>query len=182
VLLYMAFAIIGGIMWFLLATSGFSLTNQVLAQKSDAPTKIEPAKREPIEGSELIRLILSPRAAERLGIQTVPIGEEEVALERAALALADPASPTDPGSLMPATSAEGSSGTMQKVVPYSALLYDTHGNTWVYTSPKPLTFVRHQVEVDYIEGDVAVLSDGPATGISVVSIGAVELYGTEFGN
>jgi len=71
-------------------------------------------------------------------------------------------------------------GTKRKVVPYSALIYDPHGDTWVYTSPTPRTFVRHEVEVDYIEGDVAVLDEGPPAGTVVATVGVAELYGTEF--
>jgi hypothetical protein len=64
-------------------------------------------------------------------------------------------------------------------VPYSALIYDTQGETWVYTSPAPRTFVRHKVDVDDIEGDVAVLDEGPPIGTVVVSVGVAELYGAE---
>ena len=69
----------------------------------------------------------------------------------------------------------------KKVVPYSALIYDPHGLTWVYTSPKPRTFVRHQVKVDRIEGELVFLSDGPPAGTVVASVGVAELYGTEYG-
>jgi len=72
-------------------------------------------------------------------------------------------------------------GKKRKVVPYSAVLYDVHGNTWVYTNPEPLVFVRHKVDVDYIEGDVAVLEDGPPSGTKVVTVGAALLLGTELG-
>jgi hypothetical protein len=68
-----------------------------------------------------------------------------------------------------------------KIVPYAALLYDAQGGTFVYVSPTPLTFVRAPVSVDYIEGARAVLSDGPADGSAVVTIGAAELLGAEFG-
>jgi hypothetical protein len=64
-------------------------------------------------------------------------------------------------------------------VPYPALIYDPEGATYVFTSPKPLSFVREQVEVDRIEGDVAFLSDGPPVGTRVVTAGALEAYGTE---
>lgn len=67
-----------------------------------------------------------------------------------------------------------------KVVPYSSLVYDPHGRTWIYTSPKPRTFVRYSVDVDYIEGDLVFLNDGPAAGTIVASVGVAELYGTEF--
>jgi hypothetical protein len=70
------------------------------------------------------------------------------------------------------------------VVPYSAVLYAPDGSTWVFTVPKPLTYVRQRVTVQVVqgaEGDQAVLSDGPPVGTTVVSTGVVELYGTELG-
>ncbi len=72
-------------------------------------------------------------------------------------------------------------GKPQKIVPYSSVLYDVRGNTWVYINPKPLVFVRHAITVDFIEGDNAVLTDGPAIGTLVVSVGAPELFGAETG-
>lgn len=68
----------------------------------------------------------------------------------------------------------------KKVVPYSSLIYDVNGQTWVYTSPQPRTFVRSKVDVDYIKGDMAFLNDGPPTGTLVASVAVAELYGTEF--
>jgi hypothetical protein len=73
------------------------------------------------------------------------------------------------------------SRTKGKVVPYSALIYDKYGQTWVYTSPNPRTFVRHKVEVDYIQGNIAVLKDGPPAGTVIASVGAAELYGADAG-
>lgn len=71
-------------------------------------------------------------------------------------------------------------GKKRKVVPYSALIYDPNGDTWVYTSPTPRTFVRQEVEVDYIEGHMAVLDEGPPTGTVIAVVGVAELYGAEF--
>ena len=71
--------------------------------------------------------------------------------------------------------------TRRKVVPWSSVLYDLHGNTWLYTSPEPLSFVRHSIIVDYVDGELAVLSHGPPAGTAVVTTGATELFGTEFG-
>jgi hypothetical protein len=67
-----------------------------------------------------------------------------------------------------------------KSIPYSALLYDDQGRTWVYVSQKPLVFVRAPVEVVSINGPRVVLSSGPAVGTRVATVGAAELYGTEF--
>jgi hypothetical protein len=65
------------------------------------------------------------------------------------------------------------------VVPYAALLYDPEGKTYVYTSPKPLQFVRREVDVSRVEGDRVLLSEGPLAGTEIVTVGAAEVYGTE---
>jgi hypothetical protein len=67
----------------------------------------------------------------------------------------------------------------RNVVPYAALLYDPEGKTYVYTSPKPLEYLREEVKVDRIEGDRVLLSRGPPAGTRVVTVGAAEVYGTE---
>lgn len=69
----------------------------------------------------------------------------------------------------------------QKVVPYSSLIYDPQGQTWVYVSPAPRTFMRHKVEVDRIVGDMIYLNDGPPAGTVIASVAVAELYGTESG-
>lgn len=68
----------------------------------------------------------------------------------------------------------------KKIIPYSSLIYDPKGQTWVYTSPQPRTFVRKQVKVDRIDGDMVLLADGPPAGTVVASVAVAELYGTEF--
>jgi hypothetical protein len=72
----------------------------------------------------------------------------------------------------------GGSGGLQ--VPYAALIYDSAGRTWVYTNPEPRVFVRAEVVVDRIAGDVVRLSKGPAAGTAVATVGAAELFGAEF--
>ena len=67
----------------------------------------------------------------------------------------------------------------RKVVPYSALYYAANGATWVYVNTAPLTYERTRVVVERIDGDLAVLSDGPPVDTPVVTIGAALLYGTE---
>ena len=68
-----------------------------------------------------------------------------------------------------------------KTVPYAAVIYDTEGNTWVYTNPAPLTFVRAPIVVDRIDGDQAILSQDIDSGTMVVTLGVSELYGAETG-
>jgi len=108
-----------------------------------------PAKVEHLKGAEPTRVTLTEEAAKRLDIQTAAIRDMEIA------------------------------GAQRKVIPYAAVLYDTQGNTWTYSNPEPLVFVRHKITVDRIEGEMAVLADGPAAGTAVVTVGAQELYGSE---
>jgi hypothetical protein len=44
-----------------------------------------------------------------------------------------------------------------------------------------LSYVRRSIAIDHVEGDRAVLRDGPAPGTSVVTVGAPELLGIEYG-
>jgi hypothetical protein len=67
------------------------------------------------------------------------------------------------------------------VIPYAAVLYDPDGATWTYTSPSPLVFVRADITVKNIDGERAILTKGPAPGTAVVTIGATELWGEEYG-
>jgi RND family efflux transporter MFP subunit len=68
------------------------------------------------------------------------------------------------------------------VVPWSAVVYDVHGGAWVYESVAPRVFSRRRVEVRRVEGELAVLSSGPAVGAAVVVQGTAELFGTELGS
>jgi hypothetical protein len=105
--------------------------------------KVAPSSLEPIEGTDLSRVILTEKAAERIGVETVPV--------------------------------DG------RVVPYSAVIYDTEGNTWIYTNPAPLTFVRASIVIDRIEGEKAFLSKGLESDAPIVTVGVIELYGAETG-
>jgi hypothetical protein len=67
----------------------------------------------------------------------------------------------------------------REVIPYASLIYDAEGRTYVYTSPRPLTFLREEVRVDRIEDGRVYLREGPAPGMQVVTVGAAEVYGTE---
>jgi hypothetical protein len=70
--------------------------------------------------------------------------------------------------------------TQKLTVSYWAILYDAAGKTWVYTNPEPLVYVRQAITVERINGDVALLTDGPPPGTTVVTTGAEELFGAEF--
>jgi len=72
-------------------------------------------------------------------------------------------------------------GGQRKMIPYSAVIYDLQGKTWAYTSPEPLTFLRQPVTVLDIEGDTAILADGPPAGTQVATVGVAELYGADTG-
>lgn len=74
-----------------------------------------------------------------------------------------------------------SDGAGQLSAPYASIVYDISGGTWVYTVPKPLTYVRQSVVVQSIKGDKALLKEGPAPGVAIVTVGVAELYGTEKG-
>jgi hypothetical protein len=65
------------------------------------------------------------------------------------------------------------------VVPYASILYEANGNTWVYVNVSPLVYVRQAIVIDSINGDEAILSKGPDSGSTVVTVGAAELYGSE---
>lgn len=65
-------------------------------------------------------------------------------------------------------------------IPFSAVFYDPTGTAWVYVSESSDTYRRARVDVLRREGDVAVLARGPEIGTRVVSVGAAELYGSEF--
>ena len=68
------------------------------------------------------------------------------------------------------------------VVPHSAVVHDFNGGAWVYEQTAPLTYVRRRVFVERVSGQDAILANGPAVGVKVVTAGAAELFGTEFGS
>jgi hypothetical protein len=108
---------------------------------------------------------LSRQALDRIGIRTTRVREA--------------------GTATPSPGARSAGGTpARKLVPYSAVLYDPKGGTWVYTVPQPLTYIRQKVVVATVRGaggTEAVLSEGPPAGTTIVSTGVIELYGAELG-
>ncbi|MBG8556035.1 efflux RND transporter periplasmic adaptor subunit [Hymenobacter guriensis] len=71
--------------------------------------------------------------------------------------------------------------TRALTIPAAALLYDASGGQWVYVRTKPLQYTRQRVEVQRTVGDQVVISRGVPAGAEVVTDGAAELFGTEFG-
>lgn len=111
----------------------------------------QPAVLEPTGTSGVSRVVLSQSAAKRLNIQTAPV--TTVHLNRRS----------------------------RTAIPYTAILYDTNGDAWTYTSPEPLVFVREDVEVTRVKEGEAILARGPPVGTAVVTVGEVELWGVEYG-
>jgi hypothetical protein len=109
------------------------------------------ATLKPIGKTGRNRVILSASAARRLGVETAPVSARLV------------------------------NGERRVVIPYSAVLYQTNGNAWTYISPKHLVFVRHDIVVDAVRGNLAILSVGPRLGTEVVTVGAPEIWGIEYG-
>jgi RND family efflux transporter MFP subunit len=68
------------------------------------------------------------------------------------------------------------------VVPLASLVRDIHGNAWVYTKTGDHAFSRRLLMVDRVVGDLAVVAGGKIKpGDKVVTTGAAELFGAEFG-
>jgi len=131
-----------------------------LSACSESTTDVTQGESARIERSDAggpARVILTARAADRLGIETAPVRTAGASQS----AVAEPA------------------GGRLLAVPYSAVLYDEIGDTWVYTMPEPLVFVREALSVAQMQGDSAVFSEGPPVGTLVVTVGAAELLGAE---
>ena len=118
------------------------------AAAEGSATESEPARLEPIEGSDISRVILTEQAFKRLEMQPAAVDVD---------------------------------ARNRLVIPYAAVYYGPTGETWTYTNPEPLTFVRHPISIVRFDGDLALLSDGPPPGTAVVTVGAAELYGVETG-
>jgi hypothetical protein len=130
----------------------------VAGSNAQAGTREAPVRVVPIQGTDLNTVILTADAARRLGIATEPVQ-----------ALPPTAASPDPA-------AAGMTS-----MPTSALVYDKNGATWAYATTAPLTYVRQAVTVARIDGGVVVMQSGPPAGTPVVTVGAAELLGAEYG-
>ncbi|PJG45706.1 membrane fusion protein MtrC [Sphingobium sp. LB126] len=66
-------------------------------------------------------------------------------------------------------------------VPSAAILRDIYGGEWVYQKTAANTFVRQRVEVASEANGRALLARGLTQRAEIVTTGAAELFGTEFG-
>ncbi|MCU1455595.1 MAG: hypothetical protein JWN46_3741 [Acidimicrobiales bacterium] len=120
-----------------------------------------------VEGSTQLAVHLSARAAQRLGIETDTV--------HGALVPPRPAAPSASPAVV------STAPVLAKVVRFAAVLYLPSGEAYLYTNPRPLEYVRQPLVVDYVTGDLAVLTSGPDLATRVVTVGATELSGVEFG-
>jgi hypothetical protein len=111
-----------------------------------------PSRTVPVKGTNLSLVILTPEAAQRIGLRTAAV---------------QPPSAASAG----ATAA----------VPLAAVVYLSDGSTWVYAVTAKLTYERQRVTVASVSGETAMLQAGPALGTPVVVVGAAELLGSEYG-
>jgi hypothetical protein len=135
-----------------LAAAGFGayaeLTGGSNAMAEAAP-EAAPVTLHPLGRGDVNRLVLTPQAIQRIGIETAPVHRRLVGKQ------------------------------LRTVLPYSALIYGADGQVWAYTHPARNTFVRRRVSVDDITGALAVLRDRLRAGERVVTVGAAELFGSE---
>jgi hypothetical protein len=120
-------------------------------QASATAESDDPATVELIGKTGLKRVVLTQPAAKRLDIKTARVSTTRV------------------------------NGKRQTVIPYDAVLYDPNGETWTYSNPEHLVFVRRNIRVSAVKGGLAVLSEGPRPGTAVVTVGSAELWGIEYG-
>lgn len=66
-------------------------------------------------------------------------------------------------------------------VPESAVVRDVSGTAWVYVTASDHGFERRRVEVDGVDEQGIRVASGLPAGTQVVTTGASELFGTEFG-
>jgi hypothetical protein len=64
-------------------------------------------------------------------------------------------------------------------VEHAALVFDKKGKPWVFTVVGPLIYVRAPVKIKEIDDELMILVSGPPPGTEVVTVGAIELWGTE---
>ncbi len=67
------------------------------------------------------------------------------------------------------------------VVPWSAIVHDVSGGSWIYQVLETNRYMRRRVQVLRVVDDQAAITGDIVAGIEVVTSGVAELFGTEFG-
>lgn len=80
-----------------------------------------------------------------------------------------------------AVSMGSSNSTTFSGVPYSAVVYDIQGGSWVYEQAANRRYVRRRVQIHHTARGTAYFTAGPAPGTPILVEGAAELWGVEFG-
>jgi dipeptidase len=140
----------------LLVIGGLALTGCTKLEAAAVAGAEKPSKVEAVAGTEAKKVVLTEQAVTRLGLQTATVAARPVRL------------------------AGGKTAT-RTTVPYSALLYDTKGDTWVFEVVAERSYLRKKVAVEVVDAETVVMTSGPAVGTTVVTVGAAVVYGTELG-
>src|SRR5512142_1026908 len=111
-----------------------SLQLAACSPKQEAAPEVAPVHVEHLSGAQPTRVTLTPDAVKRLDLQTDSVQVANV------------------------------NGFENTTIPYSSIVYDTEGNTWVYTSPEAGTYLRTSVQVELIDGDDVTIAAGLPAG------------------
>ena len=130
------------------------------AQQPDDPASEEPVQVQAVPGTGVNRVTLTEQALKDLGISTAAVRLAKV---------------TSSGAATRAATAE------MTAVPTTAVIYDPKGAAWVYTTSAARTYVRAPIVIDHITDGLTYLRSGPPVGTQVVTVGASELMGAEYG-
>ena len=139
-----------------LLAAGLLLSGGASLGEEDEGIADDAVRVEDTPGTEAKTFVFTDEAKAHLDIQTEPVREIEASREGAAVGL-------------------------RVAIPHSAVIYDAGGDTWVYVSPAPDTFIRKHVVIDFMNADHIFLSSGVTANDTVVTVGVPELQGAEFG-
>jgi hypothetical protein len=117
--------------------------------KQEPAAETSPVHVEHLNGAQPTRVTLTSDAVKRLDLQTDSVQVANV------------------------------NGVEKTIVPYSSIVYDTEGGTWVYASPQEGTYLRTAVQVESVDGDDVSIAAGLPAGTAVVTVGTEELFGSE---
>jgi len=67
------------------------------------------------------------------------------------------------------------------VIPWSAIVHDVSGGSWIYQVLETNRYMRRRVQILRVVDDQAAVTGDIVAGIEVVTSGVAELFGTEFG-